>query len=137
VVIHKVRDGRFYFAEVVLAVDSAVAYLEIVFECSGKGFLGQGSIEDVPASGYEDWRAGARAGVSFALAAVGATTARVVVQRISGLSTDTNPTVVAVAAAHAVWNGLGVSPPSAASAQLERMMFSSGLRPADEVPSFT
>ena len=135
--IRKAHDGRLYFAEVVLDVDAGAGHEDISFECTGEGFVGQGAIEDVPASGYDDWRAGVRAGVSFALAAVGAKLVGVVVRRISGTSSDTNPTVVAVAAAHAVWKSLGLSPPSGASALLDRMMMSSGQHPANEVPSFT
>ncbi|WP_394849654.1 hypothetical protein LZC95_19655 [Pendulispora brunnea] len=63
-------------------------------------------------------------------------TSRVTVRRISGFSTDTNPTMVAVAAALAVWRGLGLSPLAEPLERLERVMLSSWQRSHNEIPVF-
>jgi hypothetical protein len=127
------HGGRTYFARVTLTVepDDAVA---VRFQCAGDGWVGQGYIEEVPAAGYDDWKAGAAAGIRFALRVAGAA-GRVTVTKIEGLTTDTNPSVVGAAAALAVWECLRFSPDERTTAQMEGVVFTSGGRP-DQVPDF-
>jgi hypothetical protein len=132
--IHKVKGGLLHLADVELAVEVSSDAPHVVFTCSGRGFTSQGYFEDVPAVGYEHWKNGARVGATFALSIAGRPTAEVVVSRITGLSTDTNPTIVAVAAAHAVWNALGFAPPDEVVRALEARMFGSFGRGFDHVP---
>src|SRR5262249_14783579 len=98
--------------------------------------VGQGYLEDVPARGYEIWKAGARAGVEFALAVAALPPARVTINRITGLTTDTNPTVVGVAAAFALWQAVGFSPSAEVVVRLEAAAFTSWQRDPDEIPRF-
>ena len=65
---HRYTNGLPYFAHVVLEVEYASDSPSIVFSCSGRGFRSQGYVEEVPATGYDDWKNGARAGISYALA---------------------------------------------------------------------
>src|SRR5262245_17709314 len=108
--IRKVKGGFLYFADVDFSVESSSDTPRIEFACSGKGFTSQGTFEDAPAVGYDHWKNGARVGVTFALSIAGRPAAAVVVNRITGLTSDTNPTIVAVAAAQAVWSALGFVP---------------------------
>ena len=85
-------------------------------------------------AGYDDWKQGAVLGAKFALAAVKASSSIVVVE-ITGLTTDTNPSIVAAPCAHAVWNALGVTPPEAALQHLNATVLSSCKRPCDALPS--
>jgi hypothetical protein len=119
-----------------LAVEVPASAPAIEFDCSGRGWLGQGQFEDVPAVGYDNWKAGATAGAAFALATAGIQSARIVFTRISGLTTDTNPSVVGAAAALAVWRALNFKPSNEVRARLEKIVFGSWERPVDEVPYF-
>ena len=132
----RVKNGLPHFAHVSLAIERVSASPEIVFSCSGAGFKSQGYTEEVPAVGYDDWKDGARAGISFALLLAGVAGCRVDVRRIDGLSTDTNPTIVGYAAALAVWRALGFEPSSEIIEKLESIVFSSWRRPHDEIPIF-
>src|ERR1051326_148998 len=129
------KDGRGYFARVVLEVERPSSTPGTDFSCSGEGFRSQGYVEEVPPTGYNDWKGGAKAGIAFALATAGAPDCRVNVTKIEGLGTDTNPTVVAYSAALAVWKALGVELPKEPVEKLEALVFTSWKRPYDEVPT--
>ena len=96
----------------------------------------QGYIEDVPAHGYDDWKQGAALGAEYALEVAGGKARSVVVSRIQGLTTDTNPTVVGAAAALGVWEAVGYQPTPEQTRQIERHVFSSWQRPFDALPDF-
>jgi hypothetical protein len=130
------KEGFTSFARVTLAVHAESTEPGIEFACSGRGFYSQGYVEEVPALGYEDWKAGARAGVTFGLSIVGNPGIRVVVTKIEGLETTTNPTIVGAAAALAVWRALGFEPPGEAVEKLEAAVVESWRRPYGEVPNF-
>jgi hypothetical protein len=132
----RIRDKLPHFAEVALDLAFSDPPPEVRFDCCGRGFYSQGYIEDVSANGYDDWKAGAREGVLFALR-VTDHPAKVTVTRISGLGTDTNPTIVAMAAALAVWRALNVQPPSWAMESLESVVFGSWARGATAVPDLS
>lgn len=130
------KNGLSHFAEVALEIDFVPGTTEIRCNCSGAGWVGQGYLEDVPARGYESWKAGARAGVAFALAVAALPSARVTIDRITGLTTDTNPTVVGVAAAFALWRAVGFAPSAEIVARLEEAAFASWQRDPEEIPTF-
>jgi hypothetical protein len=130
------KNGLPHVAHVVLEVEGSSAGPGIEFTCSGRGFTSQGYIEEVPAVGYDDWKDGARVGVSFALSAADKANCRVVVSKIEGLTTDTNPTIVAYAAAQAVWRSLDFVPAKDIIDRMEAIVFSSWERPHDEIPRF-
>lgn len=132
--IKRVKGGLLHFAEVDLRIDRSSDASSIAFACSGRGFTSQGYLEDVPASGYEDWKNGATIGVTFALATAGLRSAAVVIDRIVGQSTDTNPTIVAVAAAHALWRAVGFTPPEDIAHSLETKMLGSFGQAPDQLP---
>ena len=130
------RNGLPHFARVVLSVDTPSEAPGVTFSCSGTGFTAQGSIEEVPAEGYDDWKAGAEKGVVFALSAIAQSCCRVDIQRIEGLTTDTNPTIVGYVAAKAVWAAIGIHPPAEVDEKLLDLVFSSWEKPHDEIPIF-
>ncbi|GGB75133.1 hypothetical protein GCM10008019_34200 [Deinococcus soli (ex Cha et al. 2016)] len=119
----RVVQGIGHFAEVSLRVSKAntPGYGRVQFLCTGKGFVGQGYLEEVSPEGYEDWKTGAEAGVLFALKCSN-WTADVYVDAISGLSSDTNEWTVAEAAAKAVWNALETNLDSQVLARLEHLV---------------
>lgn len=138
----KVRNGRLCFAEVTVRLaDPSPGSSPISFLLSGAGFTSQGAVEEVPPTGYLAWRQGAELGIHFAF-----TTAlifgderegvpQIAVTRILGLSTDTTSSMVAAAAAHAVWQGLGYEPDRADLDVLDRLVLVSLTKPIDWVPA--
>lgn len=120
------RAGLPYFARVVVSVEVNGTTSDVTFDCERPDFW-----EGHPC---ESWKAGAREGGLFALRTVGAT-ARIVVVRICGMYTDSNPSTVAMAAALAVWQAISVTPPPSAIERLEGIVFGSYARGMDEVPN--
>lgn len=113
-----------FFAEVTVQVDGGARECSVVVACDGEGFRSQGSMETVPAKGYDDWKSGAVLGVQFALNAA-RLTAAVRIIRISGMSADTNSSIVAAASALAVWKALHVQPPPEALVRIEEVALTS------------
>lgn len=128
------KDGLPHYAEVVVTVDSATRERSIEFHCTGAGWTGQGYLEDAPTTGYDDWKAGAQVGARFACEIAGVPGARVRIERITGMETDTNPTIVAAAAALAVWNAIGFEPAHSVHALVEAHVFASWKRQQGEIP---
>lgn len=93
-------------ARVQVNVDIQAEQHYITFECKGKGFLRQGYIEEASDEGYKDWKAGAVIGAEFALKICNHSEYGVIITKIEGMTTDTNPTIVAVATAFSVWDAL-------------------------------
>jgi hypothetical protein len=102
--------------------------------CSGAGWVRQGAIEEASADGYAEWKAGAVAGVGFALRVAGARDCGVRVVLIEGMTSDTNATIVAAAAARAVWRALEFTPPSEVVATIDAEVLGSWTR-GDGAPS--
>ena len=96
----------------------------------------QGNIEDETAEGYDDWKQGAVIGAQYALDVAGRTSTSVVISRIVGMMTDTNPTIVGGAAAYGVWLALDYSPTPEQIRQIEQVVLSSWQRPFDALPDF-
>lgn len=108
----------------------------VVVQTDGEGWTAQGDIESVPRIGYDDWKAGAVAGVQYALRVCGNPAYAVVIRSICGMQTDTNPTVVAAAAINAVWKALAFQPSDDVTACIEQKVFSSWSMPRDAVALF-
>lgn len=130
------KNGLPFAARVTLSLESPSSQPGIVFRCSGKGWIGQGDLEEVPAVGYEDWKAGAKAGIEYALAVAHSEAVHVEVTKIVGMLTDTNPSVVGAAAALATWKALVFEPSGDVLQALESVVFGSWGRPHDAVPEF-
>jgi hypothetical protein len=132
--IKRLTGGIPLFAQVSLTVEPTADFTRVEFACAGAGFSSQGYLESVPPLGYEPWKDGALAGVRFALAVAGVSAAAVVITEIVGVTSDTNPTVVAVAAAHALWNALELNPPLRAVRFLDSQVSSSVGGAPDQLP---
>ena len=123
-----------YFALVKLEVEREWNNLEITTDCHGSTSTSQGHIEEVPANGYDDWKQGAVNGVKFALEAINKQNAKVVITHIEGLTTDTNPTIVAAAAARAIWNAFEIRIPENTEKNLEDYVLQSWSNNSSFVP---
>ncbi|GHO97456.1 hypothetical protein KSF_075040 [Reticulibacter mediterranei] len=133
--IARVRHGLLHFAEVELTVSSADEMV-VTFDCHGEGFISQGYIEVVPAKGYDDWKHGALAGITYALGKCSDHPCNVTVTYIAGLTTDTNPSIVGGAAIQAIWSALQYEPTAEEQTHIEKIVFQSFTQPFDHVPDF-
>lgn len=124
-------------AIVTLRLTEASEELGVTIRCTAPPTIAsQGYFEDVPAKGYDDWKQGAALGAEYALEVAGEEARSIVVSRIVGLTTETNPTVVGAAAALGVWEAVGYQPTPEQIQQIERNVFGSWQRPFDALPDF-
>jgi hypothetical protein len=118
-------NGRGCFGIVEVEIETNSPITSISVQTHGEGFTSQGSIESVPKRGYESWQQGAVLGVAFALWTAGHRDCRVVITEILGLTSDSNPTIIAAAAMTAVWDALAFTPEPALIARIERSVVAS------------
>jgi len=102
--------GKGYAARVTIDMQPTTGPGIITVRCTGTPLFRQGAIEEVPAEGWDDWKAGAVTGVQYALTRANQLNSQVVINRILGTFTDTHPSIIALAAAYAVWRTLGWTP---------------------------
>ena len=85
--------------------------------------------------GYEDWIAGVREGIEFALATINMPSISIQVTRILGQDMDTNPSILAAAGADAVWRSLNFTPTDTQRKFIELVAFDSWSRDYKFVPN--
>lgn len=130
------RGGLGYAGQVTLVLDPRPARPGVEVACHGAGYSSQGTAEEATADGYTAWKAGARAGAAYALRCAGLHDHGVRITRIVGMTTDTNPTIIAAAAARAVWRAARFTAPPELLARLEARVLTSWGPDADAVPVF-
>jgi hypothetical protein len=130
------KNGKPHFAKCEVEINFSSEVSTVVVDCSGHGFYSQGYIESVPAIGYEHWKQGAKIGIEFALLTAQAVNCHVTITKIEGLTTDTNPTIVGLAAILAIWQALEFNPSREMIERLENQVFESWNKPYDELPMF-
>lgn len=90
----KFNNGLSSIAIVALeAVPNSLNKNEIAEHYSGKGFISQGYNEEVPENGYNSWKLAAKRGLEYAFSFINSYW-EVHINKIEGLSTDTNPAIV-------------------------------------------
>ena len=119
----KTRHGTIFARVELIVHDPSVEAPTTSFACSGAGWVGQGYIEEVPASGYDHWKQGAAAGIEFAFRLAGETRRATTVTKIEGTHVDSNPASVGAAAALAIFDALSISPPESFQKLVEDMVF--------------
>src|SRR5689334_22662504 len=130
------KNSKSYAATVELELGPSPDGTFITVQTNGQGFTSQGYIEEVPRNGYTHWKNGAIAGVEYALRVCGNPQYAVVITRIRGAHTDTNPTIVAAAAIDAVWKALAFQPSPQLLSCIEQTVFNSWSIPPDAVADF-
>lgn len=134
----KVKNGVAYVALVTLDVfENTSNQNEIVEYYSGKGFVGQGYIEDIPANGYDSWKIAARQGLEFAFSLID-TFWRVEIKKIEGREfLDTNPTIVGYTLIRAFFDKIGYQLDPSQIELMEEFVLSSWTDPYKElIPNF-
>jgi hypothetical protein len=120
----RIRNKLPFFAEVELAVESGFEKIEVRFDCSGSGWKAQGHLEEAPQVGYDDWKSGAKKGIEYAAKQASIPNCLVIVTAIRGLTTDTNPVIIAGASAFAFWEAIGFQPGNDLKETIEAKVFS-------------
>ena len=130
------KNSKSYAATVELELSPSSNGTSITVQTDGQGFTRQGYIEEASRNGYPHWKKGAVAGVEYALRVCGNPQYVVVITRIRGAHTDTNPTIVAAAAMNAVWKALSFQPPEELISCIEQKVLNSWSIPLDAVADF-
>ncbi|HEX2913949.1 MAG TPA: hypothetical protein VH186_24305 [Chloroflexia bacterium] len=123
-----------YFARVEIQVETGVEKTYFEIRCKGNGFRGQGYIEEVPENGYEDWKFGAIIVLNYALRKLDSPICKVTVIKIEGLTSDTNPTIVAAAAINALWKAYNYVPNIELQNYIEEEVLRSWALPQMSIP---
>ncbi|MDC7998045.1 hypothetical protein [Gilvibacter sediminis] len=134
----KVVKGLPHLGEVILELETTEkAGLEIIEDYRGEGWIGQGSLEVVPKEGYESWKAGVRAGIQYAFGKLkNVAGLKVVVIEANGMTTDTNPTILAYAASRAILQQFEHKESEAKRQNLESLVYSSYNFDLRAIPDF-
>jgi hypothetical protein len=133
----KVKNGVPFGAAIELKITRSLNNTNTIVEAyKGRGFQGQGIIIQVPNTGFDDWKLGAKIGLEYAFSMVNGSW-EVEVLAIEGLITDTNPTVIGYVAIRAFFDGAGQELDSDKIEQLEVFVFKSwDSRNLDCLPDF-
>jgi len=135
----KIKDGIGAVAIVSLSVQSNKSNQNKIHEhYSGKGFIGQGNIEEISKKGYESWKIAARKGLEFAFSQID-TFWTVNIFKIEGRAyTDTNPTVVGYTVMRAFFDKINFQLDHEKTDRLEDFVMSSWTKPCKElIPDFS
>ena len=133
----RIKDGKPFFAEVLLDVEPDPVRSRIIECYTGKGFTGQGNIEEAGHETYHSWKTGAARGLEYAFAMIH-THWTVYMKGISGRAfTDTNPVIVGYAVWRAFFAKINHQPDELLISRIEEFVFRSWTAPFDEVvPDF-
>lgn len=136
-IFRRIHQSLPYVARVTVHVEFDTPHTEVRVDCHGSGWGGsQGDVDDVSATGYDDWKAAAVHGVRYALKLAQPPVCRVTITRILGYDgTDTNPTIVGAAAADAMWKAVAYQPSDETRLHIESIVFRSWQTPA-ALPEF-
>lgn len=123
-----VKNRKPFFGEVILEIEvleNAVVH-QIIENYQGDGFKSQGYVETIPKEGYETWKTGIKNGILYGLSRINDERKfRVSILESSGLSTDTNPIILAYAASRAILEKIEHIELQNEKDKLEALVFSS------------
>jgi hypothetical protein len=134
----KIKNGIGQVAIVTLAVAANENNKNEILEYyAGAGFTSHGSIEEVPADGYDSWKIAVRNGLSYGFSLAKGFW-KVSIYRIEGRAfIDTNPTVVGYTAFRAFCSQIGLQLEDGVIEMLEQFVDSSWTKPYKElIPDF-
>lgn len=100
-----VKNGKPFFGEVILEMESLFNSdkHEVIEKYIGKGFQSQGYLESIPKKGYDSWKKGVEIGVEYALRMINDNRKfKVTILESNGLTTDTNPIILAYVSSRAI-----------------------------------
>lgn len=123
-----VKNGKPFFGEVILEIELLPHSdkHDVVEKYNAKGFQGQGYLESIPQNGYDSWKKGVRIGVEYALRMIDDNRSfRVTILESNGLTTDTNPIILAYVSSRAILKELKNKESKADLAKIEEIVFNS------------
>ena len=130
------QKGRGFAARVTIQIECGANAPYTATALRGEGWIRQGDVEEVPSIGYDDWKQGAIIGAEYALKKAEAMDCTVIITRIVGMTTDTNPTIVGAAAINAVWQALNYVPEASEQNRLEAIVLNSWEHEPHTLPNF-
>lgn len=122
------KNGKPFCGEVILEIESSLDIVEhqIIEQYQGEGFLSQGGIEKIPEEGYDSWKQGVKRGIIYGIKKIiDARKLKVTILECSGLTTDTNPIILAFVASRAILKELENKELESELNRLEELVFSS------------
>jgi hypothetical protein len=136
--VKKMVNGASFYAEIGLTItETENGTLEVCENYSGEVFSSQGSLEQIPENGYNDWKKGILAGIEYAFQKLKNNNGlKVTVNQASGLSTETNPVILGFAASRAILKELEHSESDEQLAQIEIYVFGNDGFRQTEIPDF-
>jgi hypothetical protein len=131
----KQHKGKPYFAIVAVRITVGADGPQIVVNCSGWGWQGQGDLDDVTEYGYEDWKQAAVVGAKYALGQANRLDCATTITKIVGRALmETNPSIITVVTVFAVWQALSYEATDLERNKLEEIMFNSWNLPLQTIP---
>jgi len=101
----RIKGGKPFYGEVNLGIELLSDSKEhiIIEDYDGKGFLSQGYVESIPREGYDSWKKGIKNGIDYGLRMINENRKyRVTIIESKGLTTDTNPIILAYVSSRAI-----------------------------------
>jgi len=134
----KIQQGNPYLGEVHLTIELTTnESLEIVENYQGNGFVSQGYEEVIAEKGEHTWKKGVLSGITYAYnKLIGNQGLKVTITRVSGLITDTNPTILGFAASRAILTKLEHTECKQDLAILENLVLNSWNDDFEAIPDF-
>jgi hypothetical protein len=133
----KFTNGIGYVAIATLEVEQNPSNQnEIIENYNGHGFTSQGAIEEVSKNGYNSWKIAARDGLAYAFSLIDSYWT-VHLNKIEGITTDTNPTIVGYTVLRAFFDKINFQLTSEQIEKLEEFVLNSWANPHKElIPDF-
>ena len=131
-------EKKGYAARVHVVVAETIGASNVIVQldpCGDPQTFSQGNIEAAYAPAYNDWIQGAVIGAEYAFAKVKVAAYTITITAIFGMTTDTNPTIVAAATVFAVWNAVNYVPTAEETQFIERKVLKSWDLPYDALPT--
>lgn len=123
-----VKNGKSFYGEVILEIESISGLKEhqIIENYQGKGFQSQGYVETIPKEGYDSWKQGIKNGIIYGLKLIiDDRKFNVTILEANGLTTDTNPIILAFVAARALLDKIENKESKTEVEKLEELVYSS------------
>ena len=121
----KIKNGKSFYGEVILHIEASKKQ-EIIEAYNGTGFMGQGALEIIPPKGYDDWKQAIKLGINYGLDKVtDKRKFKVTIVEGSGLTTDTNSTILAFVASRAILEKIENNESTIEKEKFEKLVYSS------------
>jgi len=123
-----IKNGKPFLGEVILKIELIPNSdkHEVIEKYNGKGFQSQGYAESIPQKGYNSWKKGVKIGIEYALRIINDYRKfKVTILKVNGLTTDTNPIILAYVSSRAILKEFEKKESEADLKKIEEIVFNS------------